>query len=124
MANMLNDCEISPTNYMVAFLRQRGWQMPEITMRIPNVIPEVDPMAQKVSTHPSTVRDPYHDCSKCSMLSKLCEWQVERGKYTACMPLVRQTTMMSKNASGSLCSVCQSPVGLSQHFAEFQAAAQ
>ncbi len=48
MANMLNDCEISPTNYMIAFLRQRGWQMPETTMRIPNVIPEVDPIAEKV----------------------------------------------------------------------------
>ena len=48
MANMLNDCEISPTNYMIAFLRQRGWQMPEITMRIPNVIPEVDPIAARV----------------------------------------------------------------------------
>lgn len=45
---MLNDCEISPTNYMIAFLRQRGWQMPETTMRIPNVIPEVDPLAEKV----------------------------------------------------------------------------
>ena len=45
---MLNDCEISPTNYMIAFLRQRGWQMPEITMRIPNVIPEVDPVAARV----------------------------------------------------------------------------
>lgn len=48
MANMLNDCEISPTNYMIAFLRQRGWQMPDSTMRIPNVIPEVDPIAEKV----------------------------------------------------------------------------
>ena len=48
MANMLNDCEISPTNYMIAFLRQRGWAMPEVTMRIPNVIPEVDPIAERV----------------------------------------------------------------------------
>ncbi len=72
MANMLNDCEISPTNYMVAFLRQRGWQMPEVTMRIPNVIPEVDPMAQKVCTHLSTLRDLYHDCRKCTLLSQLC----------------------------------------------------
>lgn len=48
MANMLNDCEISPTNYMIAFLRQRGWKMPGTTMRIPNVIPEVDPIAEKV----------------------------------------------------------------------------
>ena len=54
MANMLNDCQISPTNYMIAFLRQRGWQMPEITMRIPNVIPEVDPIAARVSPSPST----------------------------------------------------------------------
>ena len=42
---MLNDCEISPTNYMIAFLRQRGWTLPDSTMRIPNVIPEVDPVA-------------------------------------------------------------------------------
>ena len=55
MANMLNDCEISPTNYMIAFLRQRGWQMPEITMRIPNVIPEVDPIAAKVGPSLSPV---------------------------------------------------------------------
>ena len=26
---MLNDCEISPTNYMIAFQQQRGWQMPD-----------------------------------------------------------------------------------------------
>ena len=45
---MLNDCEISPTNYMIAFLRQRGWHLPEVTMRIPNVIPEVDPIAAQV----------------------------------------------------------------------------
>ena len=45
---MLNDCEISPTNYMIAFLRQRGWHLPEVTMRIPNVIPEVDPIAARV----------------------------------------------------------------------------
>ena len=51
---MLNDCQISPTNYMIAFLRQRGWQMPEITMRIPNVIPEVDPIAARVRPSPST----------------------------------------------------------------------
>ena len=45
---MLNDCEISPTNYMIAFLRQRGWLLPDSTMRIPNVIPEVDPVAAQV----------------------------------------------------------------------------
>ena len=58
MANMLNDCEISPTNYMIAFLRQRGWYLPETTMRIPNVIPEVDPIAAKVTPSPA--------CSGCS----------------------------------------------------------
>ena len=52
MANMLNDCEISPTNYMIAFLRQRGWYLPDTTMRIPNVIPEVDPIAAKVGRAP------------------------------------------------------------------------
>ena len=42
MANMLNDCEISPTNYMIAFLRQRGWQMPES--------PCASPMSSRRST--------------------------------------------------------------------------
>ena len=54
MANMLNDCEISPTNYMIAFLRQRGWYLPDTTMRIPNVIPEVDPIAAKVRRCPGS----------------------------------------------------------------------
>ena len=53
---MLNDCEISPTNYMIAFLRQRGWAMPEVTMRIPNVIPEVDPIAERVRASTSEIR--------------------------------------------------------------------
>ena len=53
---MLNDCEISPTNYMIAFLRQRGWHLPEVTMRIPNVIPEVDPIAARVPLLLRTMR--------------------------------------------------------------------
>ena len=64
MANMLNDCEISPTNYMIAFLRQRGWAMPEVTMRIPNVIPEVDTLAARVGllTVYSHCKAVCHDC--------------------------------------------------------------
>lgn len=49
MVNMLNDQEISPTNYMLAFLRQRAWQLPEQTITIPNIIPEVDPAIEAVS---------------------------------------------------------------------------
>ena len=48
MVNMLNDQEISPTNYMLAFLRQRAWQLPEKTITIPNIIPEVDPKIEAV----------------------------------------------------------------------------
>ena len=42
MVNQLNDVEISPTDYMAAFLRQRGWQLPDNTITIPNVLPEVE----------------------------------------------------------------------------------
>ena len=49
MANQLNDHQISPTNYMTAFLRQRGWRLPNSTITIPNVIPEVEPKAAAVS---------------------------------------------------------------------------
>lgn len=38
MANELNAVEISPTSYMLAFLKQRGWQLPNATVVIPNVI--------------------------------------------------------------------------------------
>lgn len=48
MAHQLNDAEISPTNYMTAFLRQRGWKLPADTITIPNVIPEVEPAAAAV----------------------------------------------------------------------------
>ena len=41
MASQLADQEISPTQYMVSFLRQRGWQLPNHTLTIPNIIPEV-----------------------------------------------------------------------------------
>ena len=46
---MLNDFEISPTNYMLAFLRQRGWLLPNVTTTIPNIIPEVEPETEMVS---------------------------------------------------------------------------
>ena len=45
--NMLNDIEISPTKYMLSFLKQRGWQLPQTTLVIPNVVPDV---AQHVLT--------------------------------------------------------------------------
>ena len=48
MANQLNDHQISPTNYMTAFLKQRGWRLPTSTITIPNVIPEVEPKAAAV----------------------------------------------------------------------------
>ena len=46
MASQLADQEISPTQYMVSFLRQRGWQLPNTTLTIPNVIPEVRSFCQ------------------------------------------------------------------------------
>ena len=42
MANQLNDIEISPTNYMASFLKQRGWTLPERTIVIPNVVGDAD----------------------------------------------------------------------------------
>ena len=49
---MLNDLEISPTKYMLSFLKQRGWQLPPSTIVIPNVVPDAEqhaltPSAQK-----------------------------------------------------------------------------
>lgn len=55
----LNDIEISPTKYMLAYLRQRGWTLPESTRVIPNIVPEAEehalvPVAsKKASTCPS-----------------------------------------------------------------------
>ena len=45
MVNDLNDHEISPTNYMVAFLRQRAWRLPNDTITIPNIIPDLEDSA-------------------------------------------------------------------------------
>ena len=42
MTNALNDMEISPTNYMLSYLRQRGWVLPNATMVIPNVVPDAE----------------------------------------------------------------------------------
>lgn len=42
MVNQLNDVEISPTDYMLAYLRQRGWTLPNDSITIPNVLPESD----------------------------------------------------------------------------------
>ena len=51
IVNHLNDILISPTNYMISFLRQRGWKLPKVTLTIPNIIPEVEPEAEKVKHH-------------------------------------------------------------------------
>ena len=48
MVNHLNDIMISPTNYMISFLRQRGWTLPKQTITIPNIIPEVEPQVEQV----------------------------------------------------------------------------
>ena len=37
--NLLADTMVSPTRYMQAYFRQRGWQMPEDNQVIPNVMP-------------------------------------------------------------------------------------
>lgn len=50
IVNQLNDVLISPTNYMISFLRQRGWKLPKQTITIPNIIPEVEPEAEKVDS--------------------------------------------------------------------------
>jgi len=69
MVNMLNDREISPTNYMLAFLRQRACKLPEKTVTIPNITPEVDPAIEAVSPpRPlSPPRDPPWLCEEVSL---------------------------------------------------------
>lgn len=42
LTNALSDIMISPTKYMVSFLRQRGWSLPNETIVIPNIVPDVD----------------------------------------------------------------------------------
>ena len=42
LTNQLNDIEISPTNYMLSFLKQRGWTLPNNTIVIPNVVPDAE----------------------------------------------------------------------------------
>lgn len=42
LTNALNDVEISPTNYMLSYLRQRGWTLPNNTIVIPNVVPDAE----------------------------------------------------------------------------------
>ena len=37
--NLMADTMASPTAYMQAYFRQRGWQLPEDTLTIPNVMP-------------------------------------------------------------------------------------
>lgn len=40
--NALNDIEISPTKYMLSYLRQRGWALPDSTLVIPNIVPDAE----------------------------------------------------------------------------------
>ena len=63
MANQLNDYLISPTNYMTAFLRQRGWVLPESTVTIPNIIPEVEESTAQARSYVITA-DLDRDCYK------------------------------------------------------------
>jgi len=42
VTNALKDMEISPTNYMLGFLRQRGWTLPNTTLVIPNIVPDAE----------------------------------------------------------------------------------
>lgn len=37
--NLMADTMTSPTAYMQAYFRQRGWRLPEETLTIPNVMP-------------------------------------------------------------------------------------
>lgn len=74
VVNMLNDVEISPTNYMLSFLKQRGWQLPQKTLVIPNVVPDVDshvltPAVQKdVSSHSDSTILPQPRLTQCLLL--------------------------------------------------------
>lgn len=42
LTNALNDIEISPTSYMLSYLKQRGWSLPNDTIVIPNVVPDAE----------------------------------------------------------------------------------
>ena len=37
--NLMADTMTSPTGYMRAYFKQRGWRLPEDTLTIPNVMP-------------------------------------------------------------------------------------
>ena len=39
MVNLMADTMVSPTSYMHAYFRRRGWQLPVDTRVIPNVMP-------------------------------------------------------------------------------------
>ena len=39
MVNLMADTMVSPTSYMRAYFRRRGWQLPVDTRVIPNVMP-------------------------------------------------------------------------------------
>ena len=64
MANQLNDIEISPTNYMLAFLRQRGWQLPADSIVIPNVIADAKSFAEAAQVRGLLIGD-YSESSDC-----------------------------------------------------------
>ena len=48
--NLMADTMASPTAYMQAYFRQRGWRLPEDTLTIPNVMPAFQ--EQPATPHP------------------------------------------------------------------------
>ena len=51
MVNLMADTMASPTAYMQAYFRQRGWRLPEDTLTIPNVMPAFQ--KESATLHPS-----------------------------------------------------------------------
>ena len=49
MTLQLADALISPTHYMTAFLRQRGWRLPATSLVVPNVLPELEAAGRLVA---------------------------------------------------------------------------
>lgn len=52
MTLQLADALISPTHYMSAFLRQRGWRLPATSLVVPNVLPELEAAAAERLVRP------------------------------------------------------------------------
>lgn len=99
MANQLNDVEISPTNYMTAFLRQRGWRLPPSAITIPNVIPEVETAAAEVS--------PLQSCAAC-----LGQAGMQSIAYVtvAALPRLRNCSSIYELCCRPACCACKAAV--------------